>query len=374
MLLSRRRFVHLTGGLAAAVASVPRLAEALGSAHSMPSGEADVPTRLDNNENPYGPSPKVLEAMRDALNTANRYPFRQYSGLAARIAAAHNVQPERVLLGCGSSEILRVAAVALLGPGKKFVQASPTFEIASQYARLAGAEVISVPLNQRYDHDLDGMLAHAGANTPLVYVCNPNNPTGSLTPRESLESFIAKLPATTTVLIDEAYHHYGVGAPGYTSFLDHPMADDRVIVVRTFSKVYGLAGMRLGYAIAAPKMIARLRPHITPININEVVVSGAMAALEDTESVRENVKRNGLARQEFFSQAAARGLTPIPSYANFVMMDVRRANKPVVDYFRGQNVWIGRDFPPLETYIRVSLGKPEQMKEFWRVYDSLPRS
>jgi histidinol-phosphate aminotransferase len=372
MLLSRRRFVHLAGGLASALTALPLTAETLKSLPVPPEATTAPPIRLDSNENPYGPSPKVLDAMRAALTMANRYPMPEYKGLVQRIAAMHNVQPERVLLGCGSSEILRVAAVALLGPRKKYVQASPTFETAERYAKLAGAEVISVPLDQRFAHDLDSMLTHIDASTPLVYICNPNNPTGSLTPRDALEAFIAKLPATTTVLIDEAYHHYAVQSPGYSSFLDHPIADDRIIVSRTFSKVYGLAGMRLGYAIAAPKMIAQLRPHITPINVNELVLRAALAALDDAENVNECVKRNETTRQEFFNQAAARGLKPIRSCTNFVMMDVRRPTKQVVEYFRANNVWIGRDFPPLETYIRVTLGKPEEMKEFWRVYDSQP--
>jgi histidinol-phosphate aminotransferase len=363
----------MSGGLASALAALPLTAEALKSLNAVREATPDSPIRLDSNENPYGPSPKVLEAMRAALTMANRYPMPEYKGLAQHIAAMHNVQPERVLLGCGSNEILRVAAVALLGPGKKFVQASPTYETAQRYAKLAGAEVISVPLDQRFAHDLDNMLTHIDASTSLVYVCNPNNPTGSLTPRDALEAFIAKLPATTTVLIDEAYHHYAVQSSRYTSFLDHPIGDERIIVARTFSKVYGLAGMRLGYAIAAPGLIARLRPYITPVNVNEVVLRAALVALEDVENVRDGVKKNEITRQEFLSQATARGLKPINSCTNFVMMDVRRPTKQVVEYFRTKNIWIGRDFPPLETYIRVSLGKPEEMKEFWRVYDSQPQ-
>ncbi len=229
--------------------------------------------------------------------------------------------------------------------------------------------MVSVPLDQRYAHDLDGMLARVDANTPLVYICNPNNPTGSLTSRDALEAFVAKLPPTTTVVIDEAYHHYALQTPGYISFLDRPIADDRVIVARTFSKVYGLAGMRLGYAIASPKVIARLRPHISPVSVNAVVIRCASVALQDTDSVQENVRRNQNTRQQFFTQASARGLKPIDSCTNFVMMDVQRPTKQVVEYFRTKNVWIGREFPPLNTHIRVSFGKPEEMKEFWRVYD-----
>jgi histidinol-phosphate aminotransferase len=329
----------------------------------------DAPVRLDSNENPYGPSPKVLESMRSAVSMANRYPRPEYLGLVERIAAMHRVEAEQVLLGCGSSEILRVAGVALLGPGRKFVQASPTFETSERYAKLAGAEVIFVPLDQGYAHDLDSMLSHIDATVPLVYICNPNNPTGSLTPREALDRFMTKVPTTATVLVDEAYHHFATQTPGYASFLDQPIENDRIIVSRTFSKVYGLAGMRLGYAIAKPSVISQLRPHITPVNVNTAVLRAALAGLDDSEGVEEYVANNAMNRRTFFHEARVRGLKPINSCTNFVMMDVHRPAKQVIEHFRKNNVLIGREFPPLDTYIRVSLGKPEEMREFWRVYD-----
>jgi histidinol-phosphate aminotransferase len=368
MLLSRRRFFRMAGA-AGALTTLPLRAEVLGSLGTMPTPTVDLPVRLDSNENPYGPSQKVLDSMRRALSTANRYPRPEYQGLVEHIAAMHRVPPDHLLLGCGSSEILRVAAVALLGPGKKFVQASPTFETSERYAKLAGAEVIFVPLDQGFAHDLDSMLSHIDATVPLVYICNPNNPTGSITPRGALEAFIAKVPATTTVLIDEAYHHFATQTPGYASFLDHPIENDRIMVARTFSKVYGLAGMRLGYAIAKPSLISQLRPHITPVNVNAAVLRAGLAALDDTEGAQEYVTNNATTRRMFFNQADARGLKPINSCTNFVMMDVHRPAKQVIEHFRKNNVWIGREFPPLETYVRVSLGKAEEMQEFWRVYD-----
>ena len=368
MLLSRRRFFRMAGA-ASALTTLPLGAEILGSFRTMPAATVDFPVRLDSNENPYGPSPKVLAAMRRAVSTANRYPRPEYQGLVEHVAAMHRVQPDEVLLGCGSSEILRVAAVALLGPGKKFVQASPTFETAERYAKLSGAEVIFVPLDQGFAHDLDQMLSHLDAAAPLVYICNPNNPTGGITPRAALEAFMAKVPRTTTVLIDEAYHHFATETPGYTSFLDHPIDNDRIIVARTFSKVYGLAGMRLGYAIAKPSVISRLRPHITPVNVNAAVLPAALAGLDDAEGVQDYLTKNANNRRMFFQQAGARGLKPLDSSTNFVMMDVHRPAKQVIEHFRKNKVWIGREFPPLETYIRVSLGKEEEMQEFWRVYD-----
>jgi histidinol-phosphate aminotransferase len=368
MLLSRRRFFRMAGA-ASALTTLPLGAEVLGSLRTMPAATEDLPVRLDSNENPYGPSPRVLAAMRSALSTANRYPRPEYQGLVEHIAAMHRVEPDHLLLGCGSSEILRVAAVALLGPGKKFVQASPTFETAERYAKLVGAEVIFVPLDRAFAHDLGNMLSRIDGNVPLVYICNPNNPTGSITPRGALEAFLAQVPRTTTVLIDEAYHHFATQTPGYASFLDHPVENDRMIVARTFSKVYGLAGMRLGYAIANPSVISQLRPHITPINVNSAVLRAALAGLDDAEGIEDYVTKNASNRRIFFQKAGARGLKPIDSCTNFVMMDVHRPAKQVIEHFRKNNVWIGREFPQLETYIRVSLGKAEEMQEFWRVYD-----
>ena len=163
---------------------------------------------LNSNENAYGPSTRVANAIKSSIGSANRYPRMEYASLAERIASLHQVKPEEVVLGCGSTEILRMAAFAFLGSGKQLIQASPTFEAIEHYARVAGSEAIFVPLAPSFAHDLDGMLARAGASTTLVYICNPNNPTASLTPRKDLEAFISKLPSSRFVVIDEAHHHY----------------------------------------------------------------------------------------------------------------------------------------------------------------------
>jgi histidinol-phosphate aminotransferase len=162
--------------------------------------------------------------------------------------------PQQVIIGCGSSEILRMAAIAFSGSGKKVILAHPTFELMAESARRAGAQIISVPLRSDYSHDLDNALSHADATTGLVYICNPNNPTGSLTRRQDLEAFLRELPSTAYVLMDEAYHHYVGGSPEYASFIDRPVDDPRIVVARTFSTIYGLAGVRIGYASACATM------------------------------------------------------------------------------------------------------------------------
>jgi histidinol-phosphate aminotransferase len=375
MHLSRRNFLRSVGLGTAAATAVQLPFSGLASAAVFEPSRTKGPggsILLDSNENVYGPSAKTAAAIRAALSSVNRYPFREYDGLVERIASLHHVKPEQVMLGCGSTEILRLAAAAFLGPGKQLIQASPTFEAMDHYARSTGAEVISLPLTATFAHDLDAMLGRTGPSSTLVYICNPNNPTASLTPRTDIETFIGRLPANAYVLIDEAYHHYAGTSAMYASFLDRPLESDRVIVCRTFSKVYGLAGLRLGYGIAAPGTAKRMNSYVTADNVNGVVVRAAMAALDDTATVADFAKRNEDARQEFFNQAMARMLKPIDSHANFVMMNTHHPAEQVIEHFRKNDVLIGRRFPAMDSYIRVSLGTSQDMMAFWRVWDMLP--
>jgi histidinol-phosphate aminotransferase len=166
--------------------------------------------------------------LREAPSLGNRYPRQEYDALRGKLAALHAVKEEQILLGCGSSEILRLAATAFLGPGKALVQALPTYGSLGNFARSVGAEVVDVPLTKMYEHDLGAMLARAGKSTGLVYICNPNNPTASLTPRKDIESFLHELPGNVTVLIDEAYSHFVSPHLSYASFLDRPVDDPRL--------------------------------------------------------------------------------------------------------------------------------------------------
>src|SRR5690242_770375 len=329
------------------------------------------PILLNSNENAYGPLPKSVTALQNALGQANRYPFAFYGELAEEIAALHHVQPNQIVLGCGSSEILRMTAMALLGSGKQLVQATPTYEAMDHYARVAGATVTSVPLTHEYAHDVGAMLAATKNAESLVYVCNPNNPTASLTPRKDLQDFISHLPNSAHVLIDEAYHHFAASSQQYRSFIDSPVDNDRVIVSRTFSKVYGMAGLRLGYAVASAAVAENLRRYATIININGLASVAAIAALRDNTGLVAAAKRNADDRQEFFNQAMARMLKPIDSQANFVMMNAHRPAEEVIKHFQESNILIGRKFPAMNTHVRVSLGKPQEMAEFWKVWDKM---
>jgi len=373
VITSRRGFLRLLGAGSTAGMAMrwPMVAASRATAFE-PCRQDHGFVRLNRNENAYGPSPTVEELIRSSGGSANRYPLRECRWLLERIAGVNHTNPEQVLLGCGSTEILRMAACAFLGGGKQLIQASPTFEAIEHYARSAGSEVISVRLTPAFAHDLDGMLVHAGASTTLVYICNPNNPTASLTPRKDIESFIANLPASTFVIIDEAYHHYANQSGTYASFIDRALDDERVIVTRTFSKVYGLAGLRLGYAVASPKVISQMQKFATEANINVMVTQAAAAALDDVDATDDFIQRNTNDRQEFFNQAMARAVKPIDSHANFVMMNTFHPAEEVIEHFRKNNILIGHRSPPLDTHIRVSLGRPEEMRAFWQAWDALP--
>ncbi len=251
--VTRRGFLEALGtGAAAATLPLPLAGKAFAAAKSDSIGQhVRTDILLNSNENAYGPSPRVLKALRDGVSEAHRYPDKARKELPEKIAKLHHVSADQVLIGCGSVEILRVAAQAFTGPGRKLVMASPTFEVPGRFSEALGAEVVRVPLNRDFAHDLPAMLAAMGNDTGLVYLCNPNNPTASITPRREIEAFIAKMPAQTFLLVDEAYHHFATESHDYVSFLDRPASNDRVLVARTFSKVYGLAGMRLGYGIGS---------------------------------------------------------------------------------------------------------------------------
>jgi len=283
----------------------------------------------------------------------------------------HNVSRDQVIPGCGSTEILRLAVVTFLQPGKKLIIPVPTFEAIADYSESISAGIIKVPLTSTFSHDLDQMLARVDQNTTLIYICNPNNPTGSLTPRKQIEAFIEKLPAHTYVLIDEAYHHFA-HAPEYVSFIDHPLQDDRVIVARTFSKVYGMAGVRLGYGIGSAQVMERLRRHKLQDNLNMLAAAAGAAALDDTDGTRVAIQRNAEVRLRFHNDAVGRGLKPIPSQANFTMLETGRPVHDLIEHFRRNQILIGRPFPPMNTYARISLGTPAEMACFWQIWDTLP--
>jgi histidinol-phosphate aminotransferase len=374
MPISRRDFFRHASIGAAASATTWRLDE---SSQALPQGRSGStrpadPIRLDMNINPYGPSPRVVEMIRTNLEQVNRYPDSAYRHLAERIADFHRVKSNQITLGAGSREVLRMAVAAFLTAGKRLVLASPTFEPVGSLAKQVGAEVTAVPINKYYAHDLDAMLHRTNASTGLLYICNPNNPTGSLTPRKDLEAFLEKLPSTVAVVIDEAYHEYVGSHSDYASFIDHPIDHKRVLVMRTFSKIHGLAGLRLGYAVSSEDVSLKLSSLRLEKGINIVAAGAAVAALDDSEYVRLSSGRNADQRQEFYNQTNARMLRQIDSHTNFVFLKSGLPSSQVIQHFERNNIILGPVVPQLENYVRVAISTQASMQEFWRVWELMP--
>lgn len=371
--ISRRKFAQLlTVGAAGAVVR-PALSLAR-SAATQPVAATPTVVRLSSNENPYGPCAKALKAMTDSFNLAWRYPEEHVDLLIASLAKINGVSRDQILLGDGSSEILKICAETFTGPtanGKNgsgpllrgnLVVGDPTFEAILQHATVNGAEVVKVPLTgNSFGHDLPKMAA--AAREGLIYICNPNNPTASITPKDELRDFITKTPSQTMILVDEAYFHYA-DSSDYESVIplikDHP----NLIVARTFSKVYGMAGLRCGYCVAQKETIERMRPHQSWDSVNIMALAAAIASLDDSEQVANGRRLNGETKAFLVSELGALGYKSIPSQANFVMIDVKRPVVPLIQAFKQRNVQVGRLFPALPNHLRLTIGKKAEMEAF----------
>jgi histidinol-phosphate aminotransferase len=358
--LSRRSFSKLVS--LSTLGSLP-IAK-FGSVHAAPV-TPDV-VRLSSNENPYGPSPAALKAMTDGFSLAWRYPDEYADALADELATLHNVPVEQILLGDGSGEILKLSAAAFTGRDKKLVMANPTFEAIGRHASVANADVVKINLTSDYRHDLEKMLS-ASNGVGLIYLCNPNNPTASITPKNEIRDFLRKLPPTTLALVDEAYHHY-VEASDYESVIplvkDHP----NLIVARTFSKIYGMAGLRCGYCVTQRANIGLMRAHQIFDSVNIMALVAAVASLKDTDHVARGRKLNSEVRKSVNTELDALGYRYIPSHANFMMIDLRREVRPVINALRTRGVEVGRLFPALPTFLRVTIGTSLQMKSFMSAF------
>jgi histidinol-phosphate aminotransferase len=294
---------------------------------------------------------------------ANRYPFSARGPLIEAIARRHGTTPPHVLVGNGSTEILRVAVAA--GTAGTLIVADPTFEDVTDYSRAFPYHVERVPLTPTFGHDIDAMAdrARQAADPVVVYVCNPNNPTGTLTDCDAVEAWIARAPASTFFVIDEAYFEF-VDDPRYRSLdrlaLDRP----NVLVVRTFSKIFGMAGLRAGYGIAHEDTIRRLAGHITQTSPNHLAQVAALASLQDPDVVPRGVATNARGRAILREVLDDLGLAHLPSHTNFVMHRITGDLDTYRQRMRERGAWVGRPFPPMLDHNRVSIGLPAEMEEF----------
>jgi histidinol-phosphate aminotransferase len=306
--------------------------------------------------------------MREAFAKAWRYPDEAQDALIDAIANSHSVSRDQVLLGAGSSEILKLAAVSFTGPSRKLVMASPTFEALGTYARAGGAEVVGIPLDAAFGHDVAKMGGVSGAG--LIYICNPNNPTGSITPRAALRSLLTNVPPRTAILVDEAYHHYAA-SDDYESVIPAIASRPNLIVARTFSKIYGMAGLRCGYAIGSKETIRTLAAQQAWDSINVMAIAAAQASLVDPHHVVEGHRRNAATKADVVASLKKAGYEIVPSETNFIMIDVRREVRPLIGAMRTRGVQVGRVFPAMPHHMRVTIGRPEQMEAFMRAFSEV---
>jgi histidinol-phosphate aminotransferase len=357
--ISRRKFAQLLGAGAAAALTRPTFSSAKLSEHI---GATDGVVRLSANENPYGPSPKALKAMTDSFGLACRYPDEHNNVLIEKLAKLNGANHDQILLGDGSSEILKLCAETFTGKERgNLVAADPTFEAILEQAKINGAEVVKVPLTATFAHDLPKMLAAAKGG--LIYVCNPNNPTASITPKDELRDFIAKTLHETMILVDEAYFHYA-NSPDYESVIPLVKDHSNLIVSRTFSKIYGMAGLRCGYCVAQKETLGQLRAHQMWDSVNIMALVAASASLDDSDQVSNGQRLNREARVFTIGELERMGYKTIPSQANFIMFDCKRPVVPLIKALKERNVQVGRLFPPVPNHMRVTIGKTAEMESF----------
>jgi histidinol-phosphate aminotransferase len=325
----------------------------------------DAMAKIGNNENPYGPSEAVMQAMTRAFKYANRYGYPDGNVVDA-IAKHHDVPTNQVMIAAGSGEILDVCCTALLQGDRKIVGCDPSYEILYQQATsLKAGDTIRNPLLADYRQDIPAMIRATKKNhrqVGFVYLCNPNNPTGRIVTRDEVRQLLDGIPEDVPVLIDEAYHHF-VEDPAYETSMKYVKEGRPVIVARTFSKIAGLAGMRLGYAVAPRDQLAVLRPWATG-SINACVRWGATAALADKANEDKVRRLTSDLRKKTVADLKALGWESIPSEANFFMVHLKRPVVPVIDAFRKKGIIVGRPFPPLNESLRVSIGTAEEMARF----------
>lgn len=320
--------------------------------------------KLSSNENPYGPSDRMMASMNAAWKYSNRYGYPD-GDIHEKIADHHGVGTRNIIMNAGSGETLKVAGITFLDHEEKVVGVEPTYTSVYRVASGIDADVIARPLLADHTQDIDDLIRVTTRNyrdVGLVYVVNPNNPTGVVVPDADIRQLLDGIPEDIPVLIDEAYHHF-VQDPAYSSAVKYIREGRKVIVTRTFSKIYGMAGLRLGYGIAPAELIDEMRTYATG-SVNALVRWGAVAALDDHESeewVRDTTIK---LREATANELRKQGFEVIPSETNFFMVHTGRPASEVRAEFRKRDVAVGRDFPPMLDYLRVSIGTEEEMKRF----------
>jgi histidinol-phosphate aminotransferase len=369
-MVNRRSFMRNLGVLGAAGVY---FGESLVAANSAEAGAAEKSSIvwLDSNENPAGPPASAIDAMIQGAPASWRYHFDEFDDFSRAIAKSEQVSPQQVMFGVGSSEVIASAICAFATTSKPMITASPTYDIIVALARSLGKPVVEVPLTKRWGYPVKELAAAAKqAGGGMIYLCNPNNPTGSITANEDVDWLANNLPPDTVLFVDEAYLEFADPAVA-TSAIKYVREDKNVVIARTFSKIYGMAGVRSGYGCARPDLIAAMYPFMDNV-IPFVAVRASMAALaEQGTLVPQRRKANARIRGELCQWLDQRKIRYIPSHTNFVMIDVKRNVREFGADMLRQGVAVGRPFPPLENMLRVTLGNDENMQRFREAFSKV---
>ncbi len=355
---SRRSFLQLSTAASAALAfrivTEPMLAYAQQLPHAPAGG-----VHINANENPLGPCAAARSAITAIIPETGRYRFDEAQEFVKIYAQSIGVKADNVRILAGSSEPLHYTVMAFTSPKASYVTADPGYEAGMFAAERAGARVVKVPLTKTYAHDVRAMIA-AAPDAGVFYICTPNNPTGTLTSHSDIEYLLENKPKGSIVLVDEAYIHF-CDAP---SAIDLVKAGQDLIVLRTFSKLYGMAGLRCGFAIARPDLVERIENYGGGNPMPVTAVAAASASLKDSQLVPERKRINAEIREETFQWLDRNGYSYIPSVSNCFMLDTKRPAKEAIAAMAQQNVFVGRIWPVMPTYTRITVGTRDEMNQF----------
>ena len=354
---SRRSFGRIAAMISAG-AALPFYNESAIAQLSAVRGMPPDAVKINANENPLGPCPEALEAIHNVAKNGGRYLYEETFGFQETLAEQEGVKPTYIQPYPGSSAPLHQAVLAFTSPTKPFVTADPGYEAGERAAQYIGAKVIRVPLTANYAHDVKTM-AVASPDAGLIYVCNPNNPTGTLTPREDIEWLLANKPAGSVLLLDEAYIHIA-GAPTCSDLV---AKDKDIVILRTFSKIYGMAGLRAGAAIGRPDLIKKIVSFSSGA-LPATGMAAAAASLKSKTLVPERRKIIAGVRNDVLAFLDKHNFKYVPSVSNKFMVDVKRPGGETIEALRKEKVYIGRVWQSWPTYVRVSVGTQEEMNKF----------
>ena len=368
MPINRRELFKISGGIVAGLA-VPGGSPAL-AAQASSTGNKLI--SLSDNENAYGPSPAVLEVLNQSAPDANRYGYELKLALIDDIAKKEGVTPDQIILSSGSTEAIFSTMLAYMANGEA-VTADLTHGLIFRFARAMGSTVATVPLTSGLDFDLDGIHTRTTANTKMVYVCNPNNPTGVLIDGDKLRDFCVSLPKDTIALIDEAYLEYSDDF-SHNSMVDLVRSGENVVVTRTFSKIHALAGLRIGYAIARPDIAERIAAHNVCRFQGRLGVVAANVSLNDTEFQELSHRKTKEGRDVVYKACDELGLNYVRAAGNFVFIDPKMSHAEYNQRMQAQGIQAARQFPIKDDWARITIGTTEEMQVFARALPAVIRA